>query len=94
MLKIISESTDLALRKKLKTERRENLRKIYTYKSDPEGIKYALCITCLRSTGFEEIIKMKDGNTSGLKSHLNKIHPELFEEIYGASNSSVVKVMQ
>ena len=37
---------------------------------------------------------MKDGNTSGLKSHLKKIHPELFEVIYGATNSSGVQVMQ
>ena len=57
-------------------------------------MKYGVCITCLRSTGIGEIIKIKNGNTTGLKSHLKKIHPELFEEIYGESNSSDVQVMQ
>ena len=88
-----SESSDVSENEKVKNHRVEELKKIFNYERDTDGVKYGKCIECLKSTGFEKIIKMKDFNTSNTKHHLRSYHWELYKNIYKVPSISKTQVM-
>ena len=88
-----SESSGVPQNKKVRIDHTRELNKIFNYGRDTHGVKYGKCIECLRSTGFESIIKMKDSNTSGTKAHLRSRHPDLFKKIYSEPSLSNTQVM-
>ena len=79
--------------KKIRIDRSLELNKIFNYGRDTNGVKYGKCIECLKSTGFEKIINMKDSNTSGTKAHLRSHHRDLFKKIFSEPSLSNTQVM-
>lgn len=59
--------------------------KAFTIRVDKENKKNATCNKCLKE------IKMSHGNTTGLKRHLEKDHPEQYVEIYGTVAAKKVR---
>ena len=88
-----SESSYVSEKEKVKNYRVQELKKIFNYERDTDGVKYGKCIECLRSTGSEKIIKMKDFNTSGTRYHLRSYHWDLFKKIYKEPSISEMQVM-
>ena len=88
-----SESSDVSENKKVKNHRVQELKKIFNYERDTDGVKYGKCIECLRSTGSEILLKMKDFNTSGTRYHLRSYHWDLYKKIYKQPSTSKTQVM-
>ena len=86
-------SSGVSENEKVENYRAQELKKIFNYERDINGEKYGKCIKCLRSRGFETIIKMKNSNTSGIKCHLKVHHWDLFEQIYNEPSISKTQVM-
>ena len=87
------ESSGVSENGNVENYRVQELRKIFNYGRDTNGDKYGKCIECLKSRGFERIIKMKNSNTSGIKSHLKIHHWDLFKKIYTEPSISNTQVM-
>lgn len=49
--------------------------------------KYAVCVLCGKDKKNEYVrkIKMTDSNTKGIRQHLQKHHPQQFNELFGVS---------
>ena len=64
---------------------------VFTINVDENNKKFATCKLCTESI---KTIKMTNGNTTGLKRHLEREHTELYREIYdtdaGTSNKIFV----
>lgn len=87
-----SEAANTFKFKKPRNDRAERLNGIFNYGTDTDGQKFAKCTLCENSKGLGKIIKMKNGNTSGIKRHIQSSHKEFFEEIYGENISLKQKV--
>ena len=89
-------SSGVSENKEFKSNRKRELNNIFNYGRNTNGEKYGKCIECLRSTGFEKIIKMTDCNTAGIKAHLRIHHRDLFKKIYiepSLSNKQVMNLL-
>lgn len=54
----------------------------FLYSKDETGEKIGICNLC-RDKKVEKNVKMKNGNTSGLKKHLNIYHPQEYKLLFG-----------
>ena len=88
-----SESSGIFENEKVKMDRKRELNKIFNYGRDTNGEKYGKCIECLRSTGFEKIVKMTNFNTAGIRNHLKVHHRDLFKKIYSEPSLLNTQVM-
>lgn len=59
------------------------LKKYFIYSKDKQGDKIGVCNLC-KNKNIEKTIKMKQGNTSGLKSHLHIYHIQEYNLLYGS----------
>lgn len=60
--------------------------------TNSNGEKFAKCLQCQKLNGTEKILKMKNGNTSGIKRHIENFHSDFYTEIYGVQASVKSKV--
>lgn len=58
-----------------------------------EGAKTGVCLIC-ENLKINTSIKMKGGNTKGLKYHLSKNHPTEFSMFFGGDNTNITKQKQ
>lgn len=61
----------------------------FTISFDENNKKFATCNLCTENI---KTIKMTNGNTTGLKRHLEREHTELYKEIYGTDAGTSNKV--
>lgn len=57
--------------------------KYFTLTRDDSGFKCGKCLSCAKKN-IDKNIKMKGGNTTGLRSHLQVFHSKLFEDVCGS----------
>lgn len=67
---------------KLSSAAAKNLRaKFFVISIDTDNVKYATC----KIDKCTKVIKMSNGNTTGLKRHLERDHPKSYIELYGGT---------
>lgn len=67
---------------KAKKRKQDELSEIYDFEYTSDKEKFAKCKLCAAKNNFEKIIKMKDGNTSGIIRHLKNYHKEEYCKMY------------
>ena len=73
---------------------RLSLKYYFTY-NKIENVKYGMCSLCGQDPkgNFKTSIKMKNSNTSGLKSHLKRHHKKEFDQLFPIDTSSKKSVL-
>ena len=70
-----------------KKRKREVLKEVYVFEYTEKKEKFAKCKICLNKTNKEKIVKMKDGNTTGIIRHLRNYHLEEFSKVFPEANN-------
>lgn len=65
-------------------------RTYFSYEKNASGEKIGVCKTC-PDRATSKVIKMKNGNTSGLKYHLKRYHPAVYQKLFGSNSADEKK---
>ena len=65
-----------------KKRKQEVFGKIFEFRFDENKYKFAKCKLCEAKEKKERIIKMKDGNTTGIIRHLRKNHQDEYRKSF------------
>ena len=65
--------------------KKEVFRKIFEFRFDENKYKFAKCKLCESKEKKERIIKMKDGNTTGIIRHLRNYHQDEYRKLFSVN---------
>ena len=69
------------------------LKKYFTYSKDKQGDKVGICNLC-KTKNIKKIIKMKQGNTYEVKSHLHIYHIQEYNILYGSFSGNIIVIQK
>ena len=69
-------------------ENRPTYKTYFEYTKNKTNERIGICLLC-KTAGLQKEIKMKNGNTTGLKFHLNKDHKSEYHTLFGSELGKV-----